>query len=302
MLEGRVHDRFDQYAGEARISAPSWCGSARRPASRSCSATSIPDDLGHLHDAEADGRGGGGQGGRHRRPSADRRPFAGTGGAAAGGRHVRPDVAAARPRSATTSSRCSSTPRPAPRSAATALIQRQSAVGTGRASSATRRSSSTRQASGVFLTDDALRPPSLLTYDLQGEHRPHARILGRRHPALAVGRRHRQPTTSGPTAPPSTPTPTPATPTTTTSSASAGAASTTTTARSAPRPSGAARRSAPPRTTSFGTFFLNAFWCGDCGAAGSTWCSARAAAGFHRSTARAWNYFSGRASTSSRTS
>ncbi|MEO5820624.1 MAG: M4 family metallopeptidase [Vicinamibacteraceae bacterium] len=48
------------------------------------------------------------------------------------------------------------------------LIQRQSAVGTGTGVLGDRKKLSTRQASGVFLADDTLRPPTLITYDLKG--------------------------------------------------------------------------------------------------------------------------------------
>jgi bacillolysin len=48
------------------------------------------------------------------------------------------------------------------------LIHRQSAVGTGTGVLGDRKKLSTRQASSVFLADDALRPPTLITYDLKG--------------------------------------------------------------------------------------------------------------------------------------
>ena len=50
------------------------------------------------------------------------------------------------------------------------LIQRQSAVGTGTGVLGDRKKLSTRQASSVFLADDALRPPTLITYDLKGNY------------------------------------------------------------------------------------------------------------------------------------
>ena len=50
------------------------------------------------------------------------------------------------------------------------LIHRQSAVGTGTGVLGDRKKLSTRQASSVFLADDALRPPTLITYDLKGNY------------------------------------------------------------------------------------------------------------------------------------
>jgi bacillolysin len=57
------------------------------------------------------------------------------------------------------------------------LIQRQSAVGTGTGVLGDRKKLSTRQASGVFLADDALRPPTLITYDLKGDYERALRVL-----------------------------------------------------------------------------------------------------------------------------
>ena len=50
------------------------------------------------------------------------------------------------------------------------LIHRQSAVGTGTGVLGDRKKLSVRQASSVFLADDALRPPTLITYDLKGNY------------------------------------------------------------------------------------------------------------------------------------
>jgi Zn-dependent metalloprotease len=57
------------------------------------------------------------------------------------------------------------------------LIQRQSAVGTGTGVLGDRKKLSTRQASGVFLADDALRPPTLITYDLKGDYERALEVL-----------------------------------------------------------------------------------------------------------------------------
>jgi thermolysin len=48
------------------------------------------------------------------------------------------------------------------------LLRRQSAVGTGTGVLGDRKKLSTRQQSSTFFADDALRPPSLVTYDLKG--------------------------------------------------------------------------------------------------------------------------------------
>jgi bacillolysin len=50
------------------------------------------------------------------------------------------------------------------------LIHRQAAVGTGTGVLGDRKKLATRQASGVFLADDTLRPPTLITYDLKGNY------------------------------------------------------------------------------------------------------------------------------------
>jgi thermolysin len=48
------------------------------------------------------------------------------------------------------------------------MIHRQAAVGTGTGVLGDRKKLATRQASGAFLADDTLRPPTLITYDLKG--------------------------------------------------------------------------------------------------------------------------------------
>jgi Zn-dependent metalloprotease len=50
------------------------------------------------------------------------------------------------------------------------LIHRQASVGTGTGVLGDRKKLATRQASGVFLADDTLRPPTLITYDLKGNY------------------------------------------------------------------------------------------------------------------------------------
>ena len=74
------------------------------------------------------------------------------------------------------------------------LIHRQSAVGTGTGVLGDRKKLSTRQASSVFLADDALRPPTLITYDLKGNYERVFQILdGDINPAQSdIATRHRQ--------------------------------------------------------------------------------------------------------------
>ena len=47
------------------------------------------------------------------------------------------------------------------------LLRRQSAVGTGTGVLGDRKKLSTRQQSATFFADDALRPPSLVTFDMK---------------------------------------------------------------------------------------------------------------------------------------
>jgi bacillolysin len=57
------------------------------------------------------------------------------------------------------------------------LVQRQSAVGVGTGVLGDRKKLSTRQLTGSFLADDALRPPTLITYDLKSDHERAIAIL-----------------------------------------------------------------------------------------------------------------------------
>ena len=159
-------------------------------------------------------------------------------------RHLPPDLAVAGRAPAATSSRCSSTRRPATRSSATRLIQTQSAVGTGPGVLGDRKKLSTRQAVGVFLADDTAAPAVAYHLDLRGNLTARARHPQRLHQPGAVATSPATPTTPGPRRRTSTRTSTSAGPTTTTSSASAAAASTATTARSA---RSCTRRRAPIR-------------------------------------------------------
>ncbi len=111
-------------------------------------------------------------------------------------------------------------------------LHTQSAVGTGIGVLGDTKKISTRLQSGRYLADDALRPPVLITYDMQGNLSRTERYLDGFYIATSVRHRQRLATTAGPTRPRSTRTSISATPTTTTSSASAGRGSTTATPRS----------------------------------------------------------------------
>ncbi len=71
------------------------------------------------------------------------------------------------------------------------LIHRQAAVGTGTGVLGDRKKLATRQASSVFLADDTLRPPTLITYDLKGNWERVLQILDGDVIAGPGGRRHR---------------------------------------------------------------------------------------------------------------
>jgi thermolysin len=167
MIAGRVHDRFDQYAGDARIFGAQLV--------RERSADGVESVFGNVYPAElgialeptlsADAVV------RQVTTLAGRGPMAG---------RVPELVVLPRPDGSfrltwLTRVRLETDMVALFLDAATgaevwrySLIQRQSAVGTGTGVLGDRKKLSTRQASGVFLADDALRPPALVTYDLRG--------------------------------------------------------------------------------------------------------------------------------------
>jgi thermolysin len=167
MLEGRVHDRFDQYAGDARIYGAQLVRQRSAAGVESVFGQIYPDDLGisltpklSADDAVAKVAAIAGRG-----PLAGRAPelvvlpredgsFTLTWLAKV---RVGADVVALFVDAQTGAEvdRYS-------------VIEKQSAVGVGTGVLGDRKKLSTRQASGVFLADDALRPPSLITYDLKG--------------------------------------------------------------------------------------------------------------------------------------
>ena len=167
MLEGRVHDRFDQYAGEARIYGAQLVRQRSANGVESVFGTLYPEDLGisltpklTAEDAVAKVTAIAGRG-----PIPSRAPelvvlprddgsFVLTWLAKV---RVGADIVAlfVDAQTGVEVDRYS-------------VIEKQSAVGVGTGVLGDRKKLSTRQASGVFLADDGLRPPSLITYDLKG--------------------------------------------------------------------------------------------------------------------------------------
>jgi thermolysin len=167
MIEGRVHDRFDQYAGEARIFGAQLVRQRSATGVESVFGTLYPDDLGisvtpalTAEDAVAKVTAIAGRG-----PLAGRAPALVVLPREDGSFvltwltkvRVGADIVAlfVDARTGAEVDRYS-------------VIEKQSAVGVGTGVLGDRKKLSTRQASGTFFADDALRPPSLLTYDLKG--------------------------------------------------------------------------------------------------------------------------------------
>jgi bacillolysin len=169
MLEGRVHDRFDQYAGEARIFGAQLVRQRSAAGVESVFGNLYPEDLGisttptlSAEDAVA-----------RVVAIAGRQPIAGR----------LPELVVLPREDGTFRLTWLSRVRTSNDMVALfvdattgeevwryTLIHRQSAVGTGTGVLGDRKKLSTRQASSVFLADDALRPPTLITYDLKGNY------------------------------------------------------------------------------------------------------------------------------------
>ena len=176
MLEGRVHDRFDQYAGEARIFGAQLVRQRSAAGVESVFGNLYPDDLGisttptlSAEDAVARVVAIAGH-----QPVASRMPELvvlprddGTFRLTWLSRVRTTDDMIALFVDAKTGEEVWRY----------TLIQRQSAVGTGTGVLGDRKKLSTRQASGVFLADDTLRPPTLITYDLKGNYERVFQIL-----------------------------------------------------------------------------------------------------------------------------
>ena len=167
MIEGRVHDRFDQYAGEARIFGAQLVRQRSAEGVETVFGNVYPDDLGISLEpalpAEALVRqvtamaGRGPIDGRAPELVVLPRPDGSFRLTWLTRVRLETDIVGLFVDAATGDEVWRYT-----------LIQRQSAVGTGTGVLGDRKKLSTRQASGVFLADDALRPPTLITYDLKG--------------------------------------------------------------------------------------------------------------------------------------
>ena len=169
MLEGRVHDRFDQYAGEARIFGAQLVRQRSAAGVESVFGNVYPEHLGisttpTLSAQDAFARVVAIAG---REPIASRLPELvvlpredGTFRLTWLSRVRTSDDMVALFVDAKTGEEVWRY----------TLIHRQSAVGTGTGVLGDRKKLSTRQASSVFLADDALRPPTLITYDLKGNY------------------------------------------------------------------------------------------------------------------------------------
>jgi thermolysin len=168
MLEGRVHDRFDQYVGGVRIFGAQLVRQRSAAGVESVFGSVFPDDLAISTTAAL---------------SADdvvARVTALAGRGPIGGRL--PELVVLPREDGTFTLTWLTRVRLASDMVALfldaqtgeevwrySLIHRQSAVGTGTGVLGDRKKLSTRQASSVFLADDALRPPTLITYDLKGK-------------------------------------------------------------------------------------------------------------------------------------
>ena len=176
MLEGRVHDRFDQYAGEARIFGAQLVRQRSAAGVESVFGNVFPENLGisttpTLSAQDAFARVVAIAG---REPIASRLPEL----------VVLPREDGTFRLTWLSRVRTSSDMVALFVDAKTGeevwrytLIHRQSAVGTGTGVLGDRKKLSTRQASSVFLADDALRPPTLITYDLKGNYSRVLQIL-----------------------------------------------------------------------------------------------------------------------------
>jgi Zn-dependent metalloprotease len=168
MIEGRVHDRFDQYVGEARIFGAQLVRQRSAAGVESVFGSVYPDDLGIKTTPTLTAE------------QAQTRVVA-LGGQPLAGRT--PELVVLPREDGTFRLTWLSRVRVATGIVALFLdaqtgdevwrhnlIQRQSAVGTGTGVLGDRKKLATRQASSVFLADDTLRPPTLITYDLKGNY------------------------------------------------------------------------------------------------------------------------------------
>jgi thermolysin len=169
MIEGRVHDRYDQYAGEARIYGAQLVRQRSAAGVESVFGELHPDDLGidTTPRLTADDAAGRIEAAFGRAPMGPQRaelvvlPLTDGGYRLAWLSHVWSgrDVLAVflDARSGEEVKRLSA-------------LRRQAAVGSGTGVLGDRKKLASRQISSGFLADDTLRPPSLVTYDMRGNH------------------------------------------------------------------------------------------------------------------------------------
>ena len=169
MLEGRVHDRFDQYAGEARIFGAQLVRQRSAAGVESVFGNVYPENLGisttpTLSAQDAFARVVAIAG---REPIASRLPELVVLPREDGTFRL---TWLSRVRTSNDMVALFVDAKTGEEVWRYTLIHRQSAVGTGTGVLGDRKKLSVRQASSVFLADDALRPPTLITYDLKGNY------------------------------------------------------------------------------------------------------------------------------------
>ncbi len=176
MLEGRVHDRFDQYAGEARIFGAQLVRQRSAAGVESVFGNVFPENLGisttpTLSAQDAFARVVAIAG---REPIATRLPELVVLPREDGTFRL---TWLSRVRTSNDMVALFVDAKTGEEVWRYTLIHRQSAVGTGTGVLGDRKKLSVRQASSVFLADDALRPPTLITYDLKGNYSRVLQIL-----------------------------------------------------------------------------------------------------------------------------
>jgi thermolysin len=176
MLEGRVHDRFDQYAGEARIFGAQLVRQRSAAGVESVFGNVFPENLGisttpTLSAQDAFARVVAIAG---REPIASRLPELVVLPREDGTFRL---TWLSRVRTSNDMVALFVDAKTGEEVWRYTLIHRQSAVGTGTGVLGDRKKLSVRQASSVFLADDALRPPTLITYDLKGNYSRVLQIL-----------------------------------------------------------------------------------------------------------------------------
>ena len=169
MVEGRVHDRFAQYAGDARIFGAQLVRQRSADGVETVFGELHPDDLGisltpalSADDAVARVRAIAGRG-----PIGDAAPELVVLPREDGSYRLTWLTRVRVPRDIVELFVDAATGEEVFRYS---ILKRQAAVGTGTGVLGDRKKLSTRRTSGTFLADDALRPPVLVTYDLRTDH------------------------------------------------------------------------------------------------------------------------------------